>query len=112
VVVQADYRAASWYFNFRRHSFPRFPKQKVEYLDSELWSRRRSHLQWGRLAVQERKTSTVRRTPRLKKVSHRLSRHSAQPPVDHNAKPVSAPNDVCAMSAFHPIATKLLHYGK
>ena len=21
-------------------------------------------------------------------------------------------NDVCAMSAFHPIATKLLHYGK
>jgi hypothetical protein len=21
-------------------------------------------------------------------------------------------NDVCALSAFHPIATKLLHYGK
>ena len=21
-------------------------------------------------------------------------------------------NDVCAMSAFHPIATKFLHYGK
>jgi hypothetical protein len=21
-------------------------------------------------------------------------------------------NDVCAMSAFHPIATELLHYGK
>jgi hypothetical protein len=21
-------------------------------------------------------------------------------------------NDVCVMSAFHPIATKLLHYGK